>query len=179
MLRHLSFILVDDVDRRVVTEATGLAGRVLGFKTSLRTTVHCDEGFDTRRGQWRAEAMLQACVAPYASPDSFVVALTTKDLYAQSLNFVFGLASARSGAAIVSLHRLLGGGTERAVGRVAKEIIHEVGHLEGLDHCKNEACVMWFSNSLSETDRKPVEFCSTCRAKRSPEIPPRTGATGT
>jgi archaemetzincin len=70
------------------------------------------------------------------------------------------------GVGVVSWHRLTGEGASLGT-RIAKEVIHEVGHLEGLNHCPNEDCVMWFSNALWETDRKKTDFCPKCRLKRS------------
>lgn len=160
------FVLLDEVDSPILEGVAGLAGRVLEVVPTVRANLRCEGGFDPRRGQWRAESMLERCVIPDASPDSYAVGLTTKDLYVPSLNFVFGLAVRESGAAIVSLHRLMEGSKETVVTRIAKETIHEVGHLEGLAHCRDERCVMWFSDTLAETDRKSAEFCSECDARR-------------
>jgi predicted Zn-dependent protease len=93
------------------------------------------------------------------------VGLTGMDLYVPRLNFVFGLALRREGLAVVSWHRLRDG-REVLVARLAKEVIHEVGHLEGLDHCLSEFCVMRFSNTLAETDEKGLDFCQACARKR-------------
>jgi archaemetzincin len=48
--------------------------------------------------------------------------------------------------------------------RVTKETLHELGHVFGLEHCKN-SCVMRFSNSLNDTDRKPESFCPSCLSR--------------
>lgn len=49
--------------------------------------------------------------------------------------------------------------------RVAKEVLHEVGHVFGLGHCKNQLCVMRFSNSIVDTDIKRAKFCLSCAKK--------------
>jgi archaemetzincin len=46
-----------------------------------------------------------------------------------------------------------------------KEAVHELGHMFGLDHCSDLRCVMHFSNSLADTDRKGRDFCPSCRAR--------------
>jgi archaemetzincin len=141
----------------------------LGKKMSVSTNVHCEGGLNSARKQWLASEMIELCVRPYASRSCYAVGLTDKDLYVPQLNFVFGLAVREVSAAIVSWHRLVG--NEGAFNmRIVKEVIHELGHLEGLDHCPNEVCVMRFSNTLGETDRKRAEFCATCRLKRKEHI---------
>jgi archaemetzincin len=49
--------------------------------------------------------------------------------------------------------------------RIVKEAIHELGHAFGLKHCNNAMCVMYFSNSLPDTDIKQNSFCDICRTK--------------
>jgi archaemetzincin len=46
--------------------------------------------------------------------------------------------------------------------RAATEAVHELGHVMGLGHCRQQHCVMWFSNMLAETDRKGDRFCQEC-----------------
>jgi archaemetzincin len=162
----LRLILLDEVDARIMERVVQEVGRVLGLRISLETSLHCEDGFDATRKQWRAETLLQRCVEPYTSPDCLAVGLTSRDLYVPSLNFVFGLAIREAGVAIVSWHRLVGD-EEILIGRITKEVVHEVGHIQGLDHCRNDLCVMWFSNTLSETDAKKAEFCPACKVRRA------------
>jgi archaemetzincin len=100
-----------------------------------------------------------------------VVGIADVDLYVPRLNFVFGEADIVSGIAIVSLCRLrqeyYGLAPDEALflERATKEIVHELGHTFGLQHCSNNKCVMHFSNSLADTDLKGASFCSSCRPK--------------
>jgi archaemetzincin len=80
------------------------------------------------------------------------------DLFVPGLNFVFGDADRQRGVAVMSFQRV-GGDDDMFVRRAASEAIHELGHAYGLDHCRNARCVMWFSNTLAETDRKGTSFC--------------------
>ncbi len=46
---------------------------------------------------------------------------------------------------------------------LAKEALHEVGHLLGLEHCKNR-CIMSLSQSRAEAEKKPSQLCQSCSA---------------
>ncbi|MFX1263344.1 MAG: archemetzincin, partial [Promethearchaeota archaeon] len=92
--------------------------------------------------------------------------LVDLDLFVPDLNFIFGTAQF-GGNAIVALPRLrqsfygLPDDDSVFFQRTVKEVFHELGHVLGLRHCTNH-CVMQFSNSLSDTDRKPDSFCQRC-----------------
>ena len=120
--------------------------------------------FDPARCQYRADVLLTACTRAASSEPGLGV--TAHDLYVAGLNFVFGLAQVPGHAAVIALARLNHGaaaGQLRA--RVLKEAMHELGHIRGLTHCTDPACVMHFSNSLQDTDRKGGEYCGACRAR--------------
>lgn len=95
-----------------------------------------------------------------------VLGVTDCDPDAESLHFVFGLAESPGRAAVISLARLRQtDDAARQSARAVKEAVHELGHMFGLDHCSDLRCVMHFSNSLADTDRKGRDFCPSCRAR--------------
>jgi len=100
-----------------------------------------------------------------------VLGVTEVDLYVPGLNFVFGEAQCPGKVALISLFRLkpefYGQSTDRRLfsERAVKEAIHEVGHTLGLEHCRDSSCVMYFSNSILDTDRKRSTFCSRCSVR--------------
>ncbi|MEW6674899.1 MAG: archaemetzincin family Zn-dependent metalloprotease [Nitrospirota bacterium] len=100
--------------------------------------------------------------------DGMVLGVIDVDLYVPGLNFVFGEADPVSGNAIISITRLkqefYGERQDHSLflRRVVKEAVHEIGHLYGLSHCPDSRCVMYFSNSIRDTDEKKAEFCKVC-----------------
>lgn len=141
--------------------------RVFGLPCrSGRSLPHPSFAWNAQRRQYLADAVLDR-VDPGNSASALAVA--DLDLYVSGLNFVFGLADQANRRAIIALPRLrqtdyrLPDDTDLFQQRVAKEAIHELGHVFGLRHCDDRRCVMAFSNSLADTDFKSHDFCSRCR----------------
>ena len=116
--------------------------------------------YDRARGQYRAERLLAAARELNGRR---VLGVTARDIYAEGLNFVFGIAESPGRAAVISLFRLSSGADETTLRtRAVKEAVHELGHTLGLSHCDNPRCVMHFSNSLADTDCKTSRLCENC-----------------
>lgn len=128
--------------------------------------------YNPRRNQYRASLFLTALRRSMdTEKKDKVLGVTNKDLYVEGLNFVFGQAELPGSFAVISiarLHQCFYGLPEDRVlffNRAIKEAVHELGHTFGLRHCPNSDCVMWFSNSLHETDRKSAELCQSCKSQ--------------
>jgi len=129
-----------------------------------------DYAYNKKRRQYLATDILDALIKETdLTKQGKVLGIVDRDLYVPDLNFVFGLAHAKG--AVISLTRLRQGfyglpQNERLFHqRVLTEAVHELGHTYGLGHCNNPHCVMFFSNSLTDTDRKGSKFCEKCRGK--------------
>ena len=130
-----------------------------------------EDAYDSRRNQFHSSLIL-AKIHQHSEKvvADRVLGVTDADLYVPHLNFVFGEAECPGRTAIISLHRLkpefYGHPSNRTlfVERSVKEAVHEVGHTFGLRHCYDPLCVMLFSNSILDTDRKKSTFCEKCRS---------------
>jgi archaemetzincin len=143
--------------------------RELGAEVKLGENLPLPECCPEGLRQYRGEPFLAALAAARRPGDELTLGVTNVDLTVPGLNFVFGLADPGSRGAIISLARLYPEyyGQPRDPGlfkaRALKEAIHELGHLLGLGHCPDSACIMFFSNTLADTDRKGPGFCRRCR----------------
>ena len=132
-----------------------------------------EKAYSNARKQYRSDTILNAVDAFSKTHNSFdrILGIVDVDLFVPRLNFVFGEAVSPGNVAVISLWRLrpeFYGKTSNdqiLVERGIKEAAHELGHTMGLKHCDDPFCVMHFSNSIFETDRKQSLFCNKCYLK--------------
>lgn len=163
---------IDSADNHVIEELNERLCLIFGCPVEITPKSGIpDKAFDPERGQYIAPALLDTIKTANTTKDEKALGIVDVDLYAPGLQFVFGEADAVSGIAIISLCRLrqeyygLPSDDDLFLNRVTKEAVHELGHLSGLGHCSDVRCVMHFSNSLADTDKKESIFCSQCRPK--------------
>ncbi|RLI82098.1 archemetzincin [Archaeoglobales archaeon] len=153
------------VNRKILEFLKEKLGQIFGDSKILKPVEINRYCFDAIRRKY-----ISTCLLKSYKVDGITLFVTEHDLFADELNFVFGEAELNGKRAIISLYRLKPEfykerDDEVFKERVLKEAMHELGHVFGLLHCKNPRCVMYFSNSIIDTDRKGWMYCERCRAK--------------
>jgi archaemetzincin len=168
---HVDIVPVGDLPAAVKREASSGLRSVYDCEVTIHDGQPIPDGaYDADREQHRAEEFIE--LAGRIGDGEKNIAITDKDLYYRRRNYVFGLAYLSGNGSVISTYRLQtssdGGFSERSaddifVDRIRKEVIHEIGHTLGLEHCDNARCVMNFSPTVREVDVKEEHLCGSCQ----------------
>jgi archaemetzincin len=166
-------------DRTLIHLAKDISVEFKDVKVNVASSIKTETeaqfrlAFDRYRNQWYSPKLLDWFLEKFKpTRDTKVLVIFDVDAYSNGLNYVLGEAFPNGGLGIVYLPRI----KEEFYGqkpndklfyeRMAKECVHELGHIFGFAHCPNVVCVMHFSNTLSDTDIKRKSFCDTCKTKK-------------
>lgn len=165
-------ITIGEVDSKVVEAVVkGLEEEFLK-KPEIGSSLPAPEyAHDSKRDQYRASLIFEKLTGAKAETWDACLGIVDVDLFAPGLNFIFGQAGSGERVAVISIARLrqqfygLEENRRLLYERAIKEAVHELGHIFGLPHCGDPGCVMFFSNSIRDTDEKSRLFCPQCRIR--------------
>ena len=188
-MKPILIVATAGAERRFVDAAVRALERELETSCSTRQQpFDVSFAFHPERNQYHSTAIVERFVIPSRgdgeesgrfhlpdlSPSSglgMTLVITDVDLYIPILTFVFGEAHVGGHAAVVSYHRLrqqfygLPDDDALTADRLAKEAVHEAGHVLGLHHCDDYECVMAASHAVEWLDLKTSRLCDNCHAQ--------------
>lgn len=167
--QRIELVAIGSVDPAVLEGVTpGLVQR-FRITTTRGQPIPIDPNwFDPTRNQYLAGPILDAIVDEQRG-NTKILGVVDADIYAPGLNFIFGQAIVGGCCALIGLARLRPEFHQQEpqpevfARRVLIEAVHELGHTVGLDHCPDPHCVMHFSRTIEDTDRKGPDFCQLCQ----------------
>ena len=165
--------------RDLVEAVTAALSRRVSVPCSIRSA---PAGFDVPhipgRNQADADRLLAAVEALEPPEGHVLVALTAEDIGHPIFTHFFGRARHFGCAAVVSVARLdprfygLEEDRDLTVLRAVLETVHELGHMAGLEHCADWACMMHFAPTVEAIDNRGRTFCPECAQDLPPAFAP-------
>ena len=168
----------DENQQKIVNLSADFLGRYFSCKVKTMETLSLDDAIpqDARRvhpswgvRQIKSTYVLYDVLKKRLPRDAVaLIALTSSDLYPDDdWNFVFGQASLSERVGVWSFFRNGDPETEfkTCLRRTLKTATHETGHMFSIQHCTAYNCNMCGSNSLTESDRRPLYLCPECVPK--------------
>jgi archaemetzincin len=166
---HLMGSIPEPMGKRVVAQIR----RHVPVPCVLREERRQDLPLLADREQVDADSLLQSLEAIDPEDGVVHVGLTDRDLGTRMFTYVFGQAKQGGRAALVSVKRLdpqsygLWPSAAVVMRRVVREVLHELGHVSGLGHCKDCSCLMYFVATADSIDVRGESLCPACQGQET------------
>ncbi|MBU5574875.1 MAG: archaemetzincin family Zn-dependent metalloprotease [Candidatus Aenigmatarchaeota archaeon] len=175
---YIRIIPIGNIPRKILEALSTELSEILNSRVKILDSVKVPhDAYNHWRKQYDAKKIIQnlseLSQTKFIDKSMPLLYVIDEDIYFSGLNFIFGLEDPIQGACIISITRLrnefydLKPNLSILIERSVKEAIHELGHFMGLEHCSHPFCVMCFSPSVGDIDRKQKDFCRDCKYKLS------------
>ncbi len=118
--------------------------------------------FYKTRNRYRADSLIRF-LNKFGSADTVVIGITSKDISTTKGAVadwgVMGLGYCPGNACMVSTFRLT---KTKSAEQFYKVATHELGHTQGLPHCKNKSCYMRDAEGGNPINEE-IDFCKSCK----------------
>jgi archaemetzincin len=183
----INIIPLSNINKDILEYLQDSLGKIFKKETRVLYRISIpDDSYDQSIKQHNAESILDHLSKKLSLKNirDINIAVLDLDIFVPRLNFVFGLAVNFPRICLISTARLnplfysdlksrprwksrviyLSKEDRKIFNeRILKEAVHEIGHTLGLGHCPDYKCVMYFSNTLLDTDKKSSNFCTNCK----------------
>ncbi len=170
-LLRIEIVPIGEIDKEFLSQVRERLSEIFPYEIKIGEKIEIPKNvFNRKRRQYYSPKILSE-INKTRKGEEILLGVVDIDLYVEGLNFIFGQASVKERVGIISLFRLhpefyrKERDEELFLRRTLTEAVHELGHIFGLNHCPNPSCVMFFSNSIFDTDRKGYKFCPKCQKK--------------
>lgn len=148
---------------------------IFNFKTAtIPVLSDISFAYNENRKQYHSTPILQSLADHAPSHCLKIVGIATVDLFIPILTHVYGEAQLGGKACIISTFRLHSHKDTESIfllhERMAKEVIHELGHTFNLRHCDSHRCIMHYCRSIQDVDAKSNQLCRYCSVLLNDEI---------
>lgn len=176
-IRELRFVHVGAVTPALLADVVARVSRSVAVPCRI-----VDPGAPLRladlsgRGQIDADKLLAQVEARADMQGAVLAALCAHDMGNPVFTHFFGRARLGGSGLVVSLARLTpayyGLPQDEALlaRRAALEVVHELGHVAGLRHCRDGACLMSLARNVEAIDQRGASFCAVCAAAMPREM---------
>ncbi len=121
------------------------------------------------RNRYRADTIIRFLKNYKSNQFQYIVGFTDKDISTTKEKYpdfgIMGLGFVPGPSCVVSAFRLKTTDKKLLKERIAKVVLHEIGHNLGLPHCKNHCFMHAAEASIKQVDSEPLDMCDDCKFK--------------
>ena len=165
-------LMLSEIDSRFIIELCQSLEKTFNRQVEIRNKVGSLEyAYDAARYQYKSPLLLSRLRRMKKEWGDKILGVVDVDLYSPGYDFIYGEADMDTGAATLSINRLvtnaqsIQGNLNLSTDRIIREATHEIGHLYGLGHCPDPQCVMRTCTCIPEVDAAGGGLCAACTEK--------------